>query len=119
MTHRYTGLNAHNGQAISDLAHLHQSVTDILTTPRGTRLMRRDYGSDIPDLLDSPMAPGTLQLKIIAAACQALTQWEPRLTVSGVTASLADGRASLTIRGYTHNYQPVTLTTTVSRGNNT
>ena len=34
-------------------AHLNQSIADILTTPIGTRVMRPDYGSNIPRLIDS------------------------------------------------------------------
>ena len=33
---------------------LWQSVTKILTTPTGSRVMRRDFGSVVPDLLDAP-----------------------------------------------------------------
>ena len=51
------GLNATNGQALSGLDHLRQSIRDILTTRIGTRVMRRDYGSRLPDLVDSPVTP--------------------------------------------------------------
>jgi phage baseplate assembly protein W len=48
------GLNAANGQALSGLDHLRQSIRDILTTRIGTRVMRRDYGSR---LRRPPLAP--------------------------------------------------------------
>ncbi|NYZ70451.1 baseplate assembly protein W, partial [Endozoicomonas sp. SM1973] len=47
-THRLTG------KPLSNLDHLRQSITDILTTRIGTRLMRRDYGSRLPELVDRP-----------------------------------------------------------------
>ena len=49
------GINAHTGQALSGQEHLRQSVADILRTPLGTRLMRRDYGSRLFDLIDAPV----------------------------------------------------------------
>ena len=49
-----SGLNRHTGRAVEGLAHLSQSIADILTTPIGTRVMRRDYGSELPFLLDQP-----------------------------------------------------------------
>lgn len=33
------GMNLHTGRAIGGQAHLQQSVTDILTTPIGSRVM--------------------------------------------------------------------------------
>jgi len=37
----YVGLNSATGGAIAYLGHIHQSNRDILTTPVGTRVMRR------------------------------------------------------------------------------
>ncbi|KPN28874.1 baseplate wedge subunit [Halolamina pelagica] len=39
------GVDRTNGQRLEGLAHIRQSVADILTTPLGSRVMRRDYGS--------------------------------------------------------------------------
>lgn len=72
MMHRSTG------RAISELEHLRQSVGDILSTPIGTRVMRRDYGSQVPMLVDQPDNPVT-QLRLMSAAASALMRWEPRL----------------------------------------
>ena len=64
------GTNATTGQPIDGVDHLRQSVADILTTPIGSRLMRREYGSRIPALIDQP---------VYAAAAEALMRWEPRI----------------------------------------
>jgi Bacteriophage baseplate protein W len=45
------GIDASTGKNISGLAHLRQSVRDILSTPIGTRVLRRDYGSRLPRLV--------------------------------------------------------------------
>ncbi|HGJ5879100.1 MAG TPA: baseplate assembly protein, partial [Arsenophonus nasoniae] len=39
------GMNRQTGRFISENAHIAQSVQDILLTPVGSRVMRRDYGS--------------------------------------------------------------------------
>jgi phage baseplate assembly protein W len=93
------GMNNTTGRAISDLGHIWQSVRDILTTPIGSRVMRRDYGSLIPELIDQPMNPAT-QLRLISASVSALVRWEPRIRISSVRFSLGpDGGAVLDIEG--------------------
>ena len=83
------GTNAETGKELTGLAHLRQSVRDILTTPIGTRVMRRDYGSRLMELVDSPLTPATLT-DIYAAANEALARWEPRLRVERIKVSAAD-----------------------------
>ena len=38
------GMNTQNGRSLTELDHLRQSIVDILNTPIGSRVMRRDYG---------------------------------------------------------------------------
>ena len=75
-------MNRHTGQALTGAAHLRQSVADIITTPIGSRVMRRTYGSLVPALLDQPLNK-TLQMRVAAAAASALMRWEPRLQPGG------------------------------------
>ena len=77
------GLNASTGKQLSGLAHLRQSVRDILTTPIGTRVMRRDYGSRLYRLVDAPMNAAT-KLDMMAATYEGLDTWEPRLQLDQV-----------------------------------
>ncbi|MDI3355697.1 GPW/gp25 family protein [Pseudomonas sp. UYIF39] len=76
-------MNNHTGLAISGNAHLAQSIADILTTPLGSRIMRREYGSLLPNLIDAPFNPETRML-CYAATATALIRWEPRLRLSRV-----------------------------------
>lgn len=74
-------MNKHNGTAIiSEEEHIKQSVSDILLTQIGTRIQRRDYGSNIPKLIDRPIN-GALMLQIAACAVVALNRWEPRIYI--------------------------------------
>lgn len=70
------------GQAINELNHILQSVEMILTTRIGTRVMRRDFGSRLPDLLDAPLNAETITA-IYAAANEAIATWEPRVKMLG------------------------------------
>ena len=94
------GLNVTTGQAIDGNAHLAQSVADILTTPIGSRLMRRDYGSMLFDLIDQPLNAAT-RLLLFAATAMALARWEPRLRLRkvGVSPGTAAGELAITIDG--------------------
>ncbi len=51
---KYIGLARDTGGSVEDLAHIQQSVSDILRTPVGSRVMRRDYGSLLSELTDRP-----------------------------------------------------------------
>lgn len=83
-----TGMDAVTGAARAGLDHLRQSVLDILTTPVGSRIMRRSYGSKLLSLVDRPMDAG-LMMDVYAATAEALARWEPRLVVERVQASAA------------------------------
>ena len=90
MTARYLGMNRSDGLTVTDLEHISQSIGDILRTPVGSRVMRRDY--------------------------MAVLKWEPRVTLSSVTTARSfDGRMTVTLTGQ-HNDtgQPLSLTIPVS-----
>lgn len=79
----YTSVNVKTGLPIHDLDHFIQCATDIVTTAIGTRVMRRQYGSKVSDLVDSPDNAST-RLRFISAAATALMRWDDRLTLSRV-----------------------------------
>ncbi len=70
MTVRYLGMNSQTGLTISETDHIRQSVRDILVTPLGSRVMRREYGSLLSALIDQPQTPA-LRLQIMAACYSA------------------------------------------------
>ena len=81
---KYTGLARDTGRSVEDLAHIQQSVSDILRTPVGSRVMRRDYGSLLSMLSDRPQN-AALRLQIMAACYSAILKWEPRVSLTGIT----------------------------------
>lgn len=103
------GMSRHNGLPVGSMTHLKQSIQDILTTPLGTRVGRREYGSRLPDLVDLPMS-AELKVDIASASAEALDRWEPRFTLSRVyvAAANAAGKIQLGIEG-SYLGQPVTV----------
>jgi phage baseplate assembly protein W len=93
------GMSRENGKYLDDLEHLKQSIVDILTTPIGSRIMRREYGSNLFYLVDRPINREFLQ-QIYAAVAEALERWEPRLQLKKVTVDeIKDGRITLSLSG--------------------
>lgn len=103
-----SGMNAQTGRRIDDIDHLHQSITDVLTTPIGSRVHRRTYGSELFPLVDQPDGQ-TNRLRIYAATADAIARWEPRLAVSRVSMNInEDGQAEIDLEG---EYRPDGRTT--------
>lgn len=72
----------------------------ILTTPIGSRVMRREFGSELFDLIDRPMTDQVI-LAIYSAAVMAIARWEPRYAVTGCKTTIAaeDGAMSMELSG--------------------
>lgn len=104
------GINATTGKRLGGIDHLRQSIRDILTTPIGSRVMRREYGSRLFQLIDAPMNRSTL-LDLYAATADALDLWEPRFRLTSVQAVAAEpGRVVLDLTGeYLPDGQTITL----------
>lgn len=112
------GMNGKTGKTLTGSAHLAQSINDILSTPLGTRIMRRDYGSQLADLIDWPLNSAT-RLQAYAAVAIALMRWEPRIRLSRVQLSLGDqpGQAILDIEGsVVDTNEPLSLRVPLSLG---
>ena len=104
------GINREDGTALEGLAHLKQSIRDILTTRKGTRVMRRDYGSDLFALTDRPLNE-ELAMDLYAATAGALATFEPRIRLEAVRITRAEpGLVELSLRAvYLPHGEDVTL----------
>lgn len=93
------GINAMTGKRLSGGEHLAQSINDILMTPRGSRVLLRDYGSDLYKLTDAPQ-DDVLRIRIVRETATALERWEPRLKLTRVTVEFVRmGEFMLTLTG--------------------
>ncbi len=93
------GTSRQTGHPIEGSARLAQAIGDILSTPKGSRVMRRDYGSDLPLLIDAPMNEETM-VDIYAATAEAIDLWEPEFQLTRVEIAAATaGHLELRLTG--------------------
>lgn len=85
----YLGMSRSGGTAIDGLDHIRQSIADILTTPIGSRVERRAYGSLLSDLIDQP-AEAANMMRMVSVIVIALMRWEPRIKVSRCSIELGE-----------------------------
>ena len=112
-------MNAKTGRSMDLIAHVRQSIADILFTRIGSRVQREPYGSIIPELIDSPMRGEVLAMIITSGVYMALATYEPRINVTNVSVNLnavANAHLNLTIE-YEINGQKVAEQ--ISLGGNT
>lgn len=78
-------MNRHTGTKLdSEQEHIRQAIADILLTPIGSRIERRDYGSQLYLLMDRPIS-NALLLQLVSASATALKKWEKRIEISQFT----------------------------------
>jgi hypothetical protein len=65
--------------------------------------MRRDYGSNLPNLLDRPITP-SLASDIYAATADAMSRWEPRFSLSRI--AIVEAKAGWVMLELTGIYLP-------------
>lgn len=93
------GMDRRTGLPLSGVAHLRQSIEDILTTPLGSRRMRPEYGSQLLRYVDLPVNEGW-KSAVQAEVARALGRWEPRLKLERVkVVAVLDGQVSLALSG--------------------
>ncbi len=94
------GFDRTTGSPLGGFEHVVQSIHVILETPKGSRIMRREFGSDIPDLIDRAMNQENVAGFVFAIA-DALDRWEPRFVVQQVlpTYDAASGSIGFDIDG--------------------
>ena len=94
------GMDRRTGKSLAGADHIRRSIEDILGTPLGTRIGRRDYGSVLPELIDQPMND-LGRIRIFAATALAIMRQEKRARISriGITAGAAPGSFVIRIVG--------------------
>ena len=93
------GMNANTGKELDGVEHLKQSIIDILTTPINSRIMRREYGSRLLELVDKPVNK-EFTLEVYAAVAEALQKWETRFKLEKVKITeVKEGKVTLSLEG--------------------
>jgi phage baseplate assembly protein W len=95
-----SGMDRHTGTALTGPDHVRQSIMDILTTPLGSRLMNRGYGSRLTDLIDAPMNAAGRQA-VYAAIALAIAVHYPQFQLTGIALEQPEpGTLSITLTGH-------------------
>jgi hypothetical protein len=84
------------GEVVEDWDDIAQCLGIILKTPKGSDPHRPEFGSDCYDYIDWPVTESIPN--IIRAAIDAINIWEPRIKISGITATTEESQISLTIQ---------------------
>lgn len=94
-----TGLSASTGRAVDSSGDQYEidACIDVLTTPIGSCVMNRDYGSWLPELVDRPLDE-TTRLQILGATAMALHRWRPRSRLKRVQLRGDGGQADLQLQ---------------------
>lgn len=93
------GMNANTGKELDGVEHLKQSIIDILTTPIGSRIMCRNYGSKLFELVDKPINKD-FTLEVYAAVAESLQKWETRFKLEKVKITeIKEGKVTLELKG--------------------
>jgi uncharacterized protein len=103
-------MNINDGKDISEINHLKQSISNILTTPIGSRVMRRDYGSNLFNKIDYPVN-GELIAEIYLDIVESLFIWEPRFELDQVAVqNIENGKITIDLEGsFLSNGEKITL----------
>ncbi|MBP1852119.1 GPW/gp25 family protein [Rhizobium halophytocola] len=81
-----TGIDRRTGRSIDNLTSAYQGVEVILTTRLSSRVMRREFGAGVVELLGRAVTPSlfTSWMQLVATA---IDIWEPRLAVRRIVPS--------------------------------
>lgn len=92
------GFDRTTGKLLSGFDHVRQSIAVLLTTPKMSRVMRRQVGAGLPRMVDAPINQQTV-IDFYAAAAEAMA-FEPRFKVSRMRIESASaGAISLLAEG--------------------
>jgi len=73
------------GNVVQGVADVNQCIKIILTTPKGSDPLRPTFGADLWKFLDTPINAAIAA--IVTEVTTAITQWEPRVKLTSVTAA--------------------------------
>lgn len=80
------GIDRRTGKVIGNLASAYQGVEVVLTTRLGERVMRREFGAGVAELLGRLMTPA-LFVAFQTLIATAIDLWEPRFAVRRISVS--------------------------------
>jgi Bacteriophage baseplate protein W len=82
------------GNVVTGIGDVDQCIAIILTTPKGTDVLRPTFGTDLWKYIDAPISQAGPA--VVREVMQSITQWEPRVKVLSVTTTPPGGIATQT-----------------------
>lgn len=80
-------ISRNTGLPITEDTHIIQSMLDIALTAKGTRVMRRNYGSLLVPKLDAPMND-EYRMLLMSSLMIAFAEFEPRVEVRHINVNI-------------------------------
>lgn len=80
-------ISRETGKVIAEDDHIIQSMLDIALTAKGTRVMRRNYGSLLVPKLDAPMND-EYRMLLMSSLMIAFAEFEPRVEVRHINVNI-------------------------------
>ena len=77
------------GNVVTGVDDVDQCIAIILTTPKGTDVLRPTFGTDLWKYIDAPI--NQVGPAVVREVTQSITQWEPRVKVLSVTTTPLSG----------------------------
>ena len=107
------GMNQTNGQAISGVAELQQRIARLFRTRKGSLLIRRNYGSNLPRLVDGKVTEAfrvDLYAETAAALADPANEINDEFRLRQVRMHYKDGDVSLDLDGeLVASGEPITM----------
>ena len=92
-------LNHDTGGVVEGWAHVVQSIQTILGTRLNTRVFRRQFGSQVSNMVDAPLNDASI-ISLYVAVAEAIDRWEPRFELTDVNvAASSDGVITMVLSG--------------------
>lgn len=82
-------ISRETGQMINEDEHIKQSMLDIALTAKGTRVMRRNYGTILVPTIDAPMND-EYRMMLMSSLMIAFAEFEPRVEVRKINVNIEE-----------------------------
>lgn len=97
-----------NFKPISRQQHIEESVMQLISTPRGSRVFRPKLGTLLYQSVDAVLNP-RLKLQLISEVMDVIGRYEPRVRVTRVTPWLDQGHLHIQVACQTLEGEPIQL----------
>lgn len=94
------GFGRNSVETLEGFDHVRQSLAVLFSTPLNSRVMRRDFGCELQDLVDRPLSDQII-LAAYSAIVTACSLWEPRFQITNCSLDNSNeaGQVAIGLKG--------------------